>query len=97
LRKDPAGVSQIVLAPARGEEAGVAHHLEVLVRNVADQAPDEGLDRQGLVRGLAALRVILVGEADDAALAIVVGDPVLGEHRPLGVATDVAQREAGVA
>src|SRR5689334_13437806 len=34
LAEHGAGVGKVVLAPARGKQASVAHHLEVLVRNV---------------------------------------------------------------
>lgn len=52
LAESGPSVRQIMLPPAGGEEAGVAHHLEVLIGNVADQTADKGKNRQCLVRGL---------------------------------------------
>ena len=88
------GLGDIAGLPAGGEEPGVTDHGEVLVRDVADEPLDELRDRQGLVGLLATLRVVAEGEADR--LAVVVGDPVLGQHGPLRVASDVPHREPGV-
>lgn len=91
--KEAARVSEIVLAPAGCEQAGVAHHLEVLVRDVSDQSTQEGEHRQCLVGGSAALCIVVEGKADSAALGVVVGDAVLGQNGSLGVAANVAQSE----
>src|SRR5436305_5215454 len=56
-------LDQVMLPPTRGKQTGVTHHLEVLVRDVTDQTAEEGEHRQRLIRGLAALRVVLEGEA----------------------------------
>jgi len=77
LSEHGASVRQVVLAPTSGKQPCIAHHLEVLVRNVADQTPDESQHRQRLVRGLATLRIVLEGEADGAALAVVVSASVI--------------------
>jgi hypothetical protein len=90
-------MGEVVVPPAGSEDPGVAQSLEVLVGDVADQPAEESHHRQGLEQGLAAFGVVPEGEADRAALGIVVGDAVLGEHRPLGVAADVTQGEAGIA
>ncbi len=40
---------QVSSFPARRKQAGVAHHLEVLVRDVTNQPTDERQNRQGLI------------------------------------------------
>jgi len=68
--------------------------LEVLVRDVAYESADESQDGKRLEGGLSPFGVVLEGEADG--VAVVVRDPVLGQHRPFGVAADVAQRGRGI-
>lgn len=66
LAEGGSSVRQVMLPPAGGEEASVAHHLEVFVGDVADQTADEGKNRKGLVRGLTALCVVPVGKPHEA-------------------------------
>ena len=74
---------EIVSFPAGSEDSRVADHLEMLVGDMADQTPDEGQHRQGLVGDLAAFRIILVAEAHG--LLVVVGNAILGENSAFGI------------
>ena len=82
------GLIQIPRLPAWGKDPCVANHLEVLVGDMANEAADKGEHRQVLEGGFTSLGIVPEREAH--MFAVVVGDAVLGQYGPLGIATNIA-------
>jgi hypothetical protein len=80
--------------PTVREQPGMADPGEMLVRDVPDQPADEREHPEGGERRAATGRAVPEGKAHQP--SIVERDPVLGQHRPLGVAPDVTHTETRV-